>query len=79
MKKVIFIMALALGLMSFTTNTEINTDFVKQNSNITVITETNSFCDYYTRRCFYQNGELLGCTAWECVVVLDEIVITASS
>lgn len=32
-----------------------------------------------TRSCFYQGGELLGCTEWECeyVIELDEVIIQA--
>jgi hypothetical protein len=72
MKKLFFVFVLALGLMSFTSNNYIESN----NSEFTEIVETGP-CDYYTRTCFYRNGELIGCTAWECVIVLDEIVIEA--
>ena len=72
-------MVLAFSMMSFTSNIEIENNETLGVSNLIEIVEENSFCDYYTRRCFYQGGVLLGCTAWECVIVLNEIVITAGS
>lgn len=32
-----------------------------------------------TRTCYYQGGELLGCTSWECIEIieLDEVIIQA--
>jgi len=32
-------------------------------------------CDYYRRVCTYRNGELQGCTEWECGYRLDEVVV----
>lgn len=48
MKKIFFVFALALGLMSFTSDNYIESN----NSEFTEIVETSP-CDYYTRTCYY--------------------------
>ena len=70
MKNLFFVFALALGLMSFTSNNYIESN----NSEFTEIVETSP-CDYYSRTCYYKGGQLLGCTEWECNIVLDEIIL----
>jgi|SaaInl47_10m_RNA_FD_contig_123_3286_length_660_multi_3_in_0_out_0_1 hypothetical protein len=70
MKKLFFVFVLALGLMNFTSNNYIESN----NSEFTEIVETRP-CDYYTRTCYYQGGQLLGCTEWECNIILDEIIL----
>lgn len=75
MKNLFLVMALAFGLMSFSSSSDVDNKLSSDGLSYSEIVETSSFCDYYTRRCFYRGGELIGCTAWECNIVLDEIIL----
>ena len=92
MKSVFFALAfLLIGTFAFAnTAKEIKIEnnhqkevVLKTETNATISTKVEVFILFdrirCTRTCFYQGGELLGCTAWECEVIieLDEVIITA--
>lgn len=68
MKKVIFLMALAFGMMNFTTNTETKT----VEKSIEVKNNDKNSVDTCTRTCRYAvnrttgSRRLIGCTDWDC-------------
>jgi len=72
-------MALAFGMMSFTSSSisGIEKSLLTEENNQTEIIEKDSFCDYFIRTCTYRNGELIGCTDWECGFRTDKIVIVS--
>jgi len=90
MKNVIFALAFMLvGTFAFANNSiekTVETKIVEtvspnEKEVLEVKIETKIIAKKYlcTRSCFYQGGELLGCTEWECteIIELDEVIIQA--
>lgn len=65
MKKVIFILTLAFGVMSFTNNDVVNSDLKLKNENKTEAERCTRMCTYKVNT---NSGErrLVGCTDWTC-------------
>ncbi len=76
MKRLLLVFACAFGLLSFAPAKELKTDLNLITSEMTILVETMEVaCDQYERYCYYQNGELIRCTEWTCVINMPEIII----
>lgn len=70
-------MVLAFGMMSFTTSEDFQKKIKLKNFKFNSEIVNDAFCDYYWRKCRYIDG-VKYCSAWECVIVLEEVVIEAN-
>lgn len=76
MKKIFFILVLAIGSMSFTSLSEVNNDLTLSESIIQLENlegEMTGRCRW--RVCTYMNGNLTHCTEWTYGECLDEVII----
>lgn len=77
MKNLFFVLAFMLIGASFATNTveKVSTFDVESTAVISKIEYKMIETLRCYRTCYYRGGELLSCTAWECAILLPEVVI----